>query len=348
MNNYFRRNPFLSYYIIALLMPSLIFVYISIYTSWQQSILGPDYNPFVQFSQILEGIRAEYPRLFNHRDSIILYLYGYIQMPAGFPFLFFPFAPTVSAIIVTWIGRGKDVLINLLSLYRPCLGNISLRDGLKIYAKLLAFLTTIATFMVLREHFFGDANVVDKYLVHLGLIDWKYFLITTFVALLFNQGALLEELGWRGYALPLLIKKIGSPLKASILLGIAWGLWHLPREAMTLLSGEQTFYHFLIGQFIFLLSTMSMSVVATYFVNITGGSVIPAIMIHGAYNHLGMMLNTTRISIRSDFNMMPAYFWLLGAVVVFVLGGSDLGWEKRKSVHLGNINTDPSKGWTND
>jgi membrane protease YdiL (CAAX protease family) len=40
-------------------------------------------------------------------------------------------------------------------------------------------------------------------------------------------GPLGEELGWRGYALPRL-SAAQTPLIASIIVGILWGLWHLP------------------------------------------------------------------------------------------------------------------------
>ena len=36
-----------------------------------------------------------------------------------------------------------------------------------------------------------------------------------------------EELGWRGFLLPRLAARQG-PLRASLVVGLLWGLWHLP------------------------------------------------------------------------------------------------------------------------
>ena len=36
-----------------------------------------------------------------------------------------------------------------------------------------------------------------------------------------------EEIGWRGYAQPAL-ERDRSPLAAALILGVLWGLWHLP------------------------------------------------------------------------------------------------------------------------
>jgi membrane protease YdiL (CAAX protease family) len=48
----------------------------------------------------------------------------------------------------------------------------------------------------------------------------------TFVFVLLIGGA-LEEPGWRGFGLPTLQQRY-SPLRATLLLGVAWGFWHVP------------------------------------------------------------------------------------------------------------------------
>lgn len=51
----------------------------------------------------------------------------------------------------------------------------------------------------------------------------------TLAALVFGQLAVVlgEEPGWRGFALPRLIERLG-PNVGTLILGIAWALWHLP------------------------------------------------------------------------------------------------------------------------
>lgn len=55
-----------------------------------------------------------------------------------------------------------------------------------------------------------------------GVGEWLALLVTTVLL-----GALPEELAWRGYALPLLVRG-RDPVAPTLLLGLAWGLWQLP------------------------------------------------------------------------------------------------------------------------
>jgi membrane protease YdiL (CAAX protease family) len=63
-------------------------------------------------------------------------------------------------------------------------------------------------------------------------VDWSLVLdrlpayAGTFVFVLILGGA-LEEPGWRGFGLPLLQQRY-SPMRATLLLGLAWGIWHVP------------------------------------------------------------------------------------------------------------------------
>ena len=83
----------------------------------------------------------------------------------------------------------------------------------------------------------------------------------------------MEEFGWRGLALPLLQRKF-APLWAGLILGVIWGLWHLPAF---LLSGTQqsewSFAAFFTG-------CLAISVIATALFNRSHGSILLAAFFH--------------------------------------------------------------------
>lgn len=63
-------------------------------------------------------------------------------------------------------------------------------------------------------------NVSVSIFTHLRLRDFlRLFLINLWFA------PLWEEIGWRGYLLPILRKRIGLG-RASLFLGLIWGIWH--------------------------------------------------------------------------------------------------------------------------
>ncbi|WP_367166022.1 CPBP family intramembrane glutamic endopeptidase [Mesorhizobium sp.] len=56
-----------------------------------------------------------------------------------------------------------------------------------------------------------------------------------------------EEFGWRGFALPLLQRRM-APVRAGLVLGLIWGVWHLPAFYLSgLVQSEWSFMPFLIG-----------------------------------------------------------------------------------------------------
>ena len=83
----------------------------------------------------------------------------------------------------------------------------------------------------------------------------------------------IEEFGWRGLALPLLPRRF-APLWAGLILGVIWGLWHLPAF---LLSGTQqsewSFTAFFVGG-------LAISVIATALFNQSQGSILLSAFFH--------------------------------------------------------------------
>jgi membrane protease YdiL (CAAX protease family) len=83
----------------------------------------------------------------------------------------------------------------------------------------------------------------------------------------------IEEFGWRGFARPLLQRKF-PPLWAGLILGVIWGLWHLPAF---LLSGTQqsewSFTAFFAG-------CLAISVITTTLFNQSHGSILLPAFFH--------------------------------------------------------------------
>lgn len=83
----------------------------------------------------------------------------------------------------------------------------------------------------------------------------------------------VEEFGWRGFALPIL-QRVFAPIWSAIILGIAWGIWHLP--AFLISGTQQSAWSFTP----FLLGTITISVLITIVFNASRGSVFLSALMH--------------------------------------------------------------------
>jgi membrane protease YdiL (CAAX protease family) len=228
---------------------------------------------------------------------------------------------------ITW-GIGAFAVL-LPTQFKNLLGELS--DTHPLYYIAVAAPTISAIFLTLAWegwHGLGDLfkrllrwrfGIVWYTLVLIGLpaLGW---LITRFtgshplkdistpallLALLFNlliTGPLGEELGWRGYALPRLLKRF-SPFTASLILGFIWGIWHLPSFYVSAMVQAD------LSLPLFLLNAVCLSFLACWLFMNTGGSVLITVLLHYMVNFCVSVLGVP----------LPAFTALMLAAVVSVV-----------------------------
>jgi membrane protease YdiL (CAAX protease family) len=101
--------------------------------------------------------------------------------------------------------------------------------------------------------------------------------IANFALVLLVGGPLGEEFGWRGYAMPALTGWMRWRT-ASLIIGVVWGLWHLPLFYQTGSAQSQ------MPILIFMVNILAGSVVFGWLFERTEGSVLPSILLHTSLN----------------------------------------------------------------
>jgi membrane protease YdiL (CAAX protease family) len=115
-----------------------------------------------------------------------------------------------------------------------------------------------------------------------------------------------EEFGWRGYAQEPLQERFGI-LPSSLLIGIIWGIWHLPLWVMPG-DGHST-YPFIA----FLIMTTSISIVYAWIYNSSGKKLIVAILFHAMSNTAAPLLPF----LHGEAGKAEIAYWVYAGVNVF-------------------------------
>jgi len=111
---------------------------------------------------------------------------------------------------------------------------------------------------------------------NLGGFAW--ILLVSFAHNLLLGGPLGEEIGWRGFLLPQLLKRY-RPLTASLILGVVWALWHLPIDlyAGYLLEGPAAIL-------IRIITVVPLAILFTWFYLKSNGNLLVALFLHTSIN----------------------------------------------------------------
>lgn len=114
--------------------------------------------------------------------------------------------------------------------------------------------------------------------------EQPFSVIFIFAYLMFFEGPFGEEFGWRGFALPKMLN-LSSPIKASLILGFVWSLWHLPSFFIKgAIQYELAQNGFMIAFLVYFIYTMILSLFMTILFIKTNGSVFAAILFHTVAN----------------------------------------------------------------
>jgi membrane protease YdiL (CAAX protease family) len=221
--------------------------------------------------------------------------------------------PTLAAVIMTAATEGRTGVHRLL-------GRLVLwRVGLRWY---LFALLGVPLIMLLGFLVYAMAPP------DLGALDGPAYALTYllgFVLTMILGGPLLEEIGWRGFALPHLQRRHG-PLAASLILGVLWAFWHLPQflvPAWAASSGGGG----LSGIVLFVLAAVAFSVVLSWVFNNTRASLLLAVLVHTSIDAFSATMGTVYPAAAASAWPMIIGFGVAAVVLIAATRGR-LGYDQ--------------------
>jgi len=244
-------------------------------------------------------------------------------MPYQVPFIVYillGYGFVLASIIMTGIALGKDGVISLLKRYliwrvdwKWYLAAFLLLPGLQFAAVLLTAVITDTTI---------DFSAVMAYEILDPSVNVLWLITGWFLYDFFING---EEIGWRGYVLPRLQAKYGA-LVSSLLVGLIWSLWHIPKFLGTNMGNDRSFGWFMVAH-------IALAVLYTWLFNNSRGSLLLVTIFHASGNTAGMFLPTNFAAPGGIIQNLEIVLYILAAVVVAISTGAErLSYTKPRQV----------------
>lgn len=185
------------------------------------------------------------------------------------------FGPAVGAIVVTGFSRGRSGARQLLAGLRQWRERGALYLFCTLSTAVMYALAIAAWSLTHRSESFAIQNLDRWTLV---------FPLALYILIL--GGPLTEEIGWRGFLLPILLRRMGS-LRASLFVGVIWASWHLPDFWLEGAAQKGSSIAF------FAVTVLILSVIYTWVYNKTHGSLFVAVFYHFWINMTSFCLAVT-------------------------------------------------------
>lgn len=252
------------------------------------------------------------PLLLSSWQVLPLHLAG---LPALLLQLLAAWGPTFSALLLTGLISGKAGL-------RALLGRVvRWRVGIQWYLFVFCSYGLIILAALGVNTLLGGALPEGVELTPWYTVPLQFVLL--FPLYLFVGGPLAEEPGWRGFALPRLLRG-HSALFSSLLIGIIWACWHLPLFWVPG-SGSGTG---LVG-FIWFFLQLSGWGILLGLVYINTGSLLLCVLFHAAGNTFVSAVLPVVAGTR-PYMFMDAFIWVVVLLVVVVAGPAHLSLTQRR------------------
>lgn len=182
-----------------------------------------------------------------------------IELPTS---LFVILVPAITASILTYKETGKS---GVKGLWKRVFDFHHIRNKRWLWVAVLA--TPVIHFLSFLWLRWTGSPLPDPIIIPFHLVP------LFFIA--FIIGAAFEELGWMGYVYDPTEKRLG-PLKAAILIGTVWALWHLVGDIQVGNSASWILWH--------RLSSIALRIIIVWIYRNSGRSVFTAILVHAMGN----------------------------------------------------------------
>lgn len=221
--------------------------------------------------------------------------------------------PTVAAVLTVVALEGRDRLDALFA------SVLQWRAAPFWYGVtiLLHPLLALSAVLLLGAFGAGTANVVNE-------IPWAAVPAIFVGRLLIN---VWEEVGWRGYALPRLQARYAA-LTASVIIGVFWGLWHLPQYLLAegILAELPAWLFF--GEFVVV------SIIYTWLYNGTDGSLLFVTLFHVLGNTTALLIIGAGLPFTTYLLFRLPLLTLIAIAVIVVYGPHRLSRKEPVAVEV--------------
>jgi membrane protease YdiL (CAAX protease family) len=212
------------------------------------------------------------------------------------------------SLFMTWFTLGSEATMTLLK--RFLIWRVEWKWYFVAFLLLPILQFTSVWLTALQTGVPADFSNLTVYEVFPLSVNALVLILPWFLFEMLSNG---EEMGWRGYILPRLQEKY-TALVSSLILGVTWGFWHLPKFLGAGTNSEYSFAWFVVAH-------VALAVLYTWLYNNTRGSLLLVTFFHASGNTAGMLLPISFAATGGILPNMMIVLYIAAAILVTIIAG---------------------------